>query len=323
MAFDTIRRLPSDALGHGLFAVKELGSIAAHVARYPAGVLAERDPVDDPRHRTDVLSPLSRGLILADLEAAGTPVVLVHGIVDNRAAFAVLRRALRNRGYGRISTVNYSPLTSDIRRAAAHLARHVERVCAQSGYEQVFVVGHSLGGVIARYYVQRLGGDARVNTVVTLGSPHAGTQTARLLPVGVARQLRPGSAVMTELAAPAECRSRFVAIYSDRDEIVVPHRSAALEHPDLSVTQIKVHRVGHLALLTDQKVAQTVAEALIARERDAGEHCLTESDRNHQPDADESVARTGRLARLIRYERRDTSLHRTEALGYGSATPRP
>ena len=36
-------------------------------------------------------------------------------------------------------TVNYSPLTSDVRAAAAELGRHVERICRQSGYEQVLV----------------------------------------------------------------------------------------------------------------------------------------------------------------------------------------
>ena len=40
-----------------------------------------------------------------------------------------------------------------------------------SGYERVHIVGHSLGGLAARYYVSRLGGDAHVHTLVTLGTP--------------------------------------------------------------------------------------------------------------------------------------------------------
>jgi triacylglycerol lipase len=248
-----------------LGAVREVSWLAAHVALYPAGVLAEHQEMHDPRHRIDPLSPVTRGLILEDIAASGTPIVLVHGIVDNRSAFAVLRRTLRRRGYGRITTLNYSPLTSDVRRAAEHLSRHVERVCDQTGYEEVFIVGHSLGGIIARYYVQRLGGDHRVNTLITLGSPHAGTHTARLLPLPVARQLRPGSELMTELAEPARCRTRFVAIYSDCDEVVVPSRSASLKHPDLSVTRIRIRGVGHLSLLVHRDVIHTVADALTAR----------------------------------------------------------
>jgi pimeloyl-ACP methyl ester carboxylesterase len=260
-----LKRSPGVVTERALSAGKELAWLAAHVAMYPAGVIAERQAMHDYRHRIDCLPSVTRGLILEDIAASGTPIVLVHGIADNRSAFAVLRRTLRRRGYGRITTVNYSPLTSDVRQAAEYLAEHVERVCAQTGYDEVFIVGHSLGGIIARYYIQRLGGDERVNTAITLGSPHAGTQTARLLPLKVTRQLRPGSELMRELALPANCRTRFVAIYSDRDEIVVPNRSAKLEHPDLQVTRIRVHGVGHLSLLVDREVVHTVADALTER----------------------------------------------------------
>jgi triacylglycerol esterase/lipase EstA (alpha/beta hydrolase family) len=247
-----------------LAAGQELVWLTAHAITYPAGLLAEQGVMEDSRYRTDPLSPLTRGLILADIAAAGRPVVLVHGIGDNRSAFTVLRRTLRRRGFGRIVTVNYSPLTSDVRKAAAVLGQHVERVCQQSGYEQVFLVGHSLGGIIARYYVQCLAGDARVSTLVTLGSPHAGSQLARMAPLLVGRQLRPNSELMRELAGPARCSTRFVAIYSDRDEVVVPNSSARLEHPDLTVTALRVHGVGHLSLLVNSTVAQAISAALIS-----------------------------------------------------------
>ncbi|HEX8094576.1 alpha/beta fold hydrolase [Jatrophihabitans sp.] len=257
-----LRRAPAALVNGTLAAGQELVWLGAHALTYPVGLLAEQGGTDDSRYRTDTLSPLTRGLILADIAAAGRPVVLVHGIGDNRSAFTILRRTLRRRGFGRIVTVNYSPLTSDVRTAAAALAGHVERVCQQSGYEQVFLVGHSLGGIIARYYVQCLGGDARVGTLVTLGSPHAGSQLARMAPLLVGRQLRPNSPLMRELAGPARCSTRFVAIYSDRDEVVVPNSSARLEHPDLSVTALQVHGVGHLSLLANSTVAHAVAAAL-------------------------------------------------------------
>lgn len=258
---ELLRRAPAALATEALVAGRELVWLSAHALAYPAGLLAEQAAMEDSRYRIDTLSPLSRGLLLADLTAAGQPVLLIHGIGDNRSAFTLLRRTLRRRGFGRIVTVNYSPLTSDVRKAAADLGRQVERTCRQSGYEQVFLVGHSLGGIIARYYVQCLGGDARVSTLVTLGSPHAGSQLARLAPLLVGRQLRPNSELMRELAAPARCRTRFVAIYSDRDT-VVPRRSARLEHPDLSVTCLQVHGVGHLSLLVNGTVAHAIATAL-------------------------------------------------------------
>lgn len=259
--------------GSGMFGVvtdvvsavaKEGATAAAHLMLYPAGLLAESER-GDPRFRIDNLTPVSRGLVLSDLDAHGTPIVLVHGLVDNRSAFAVLRRAMRRRGFGRVSTVNYSPLTADVPSAAAKLGRHIERICATSGYEKVHVVGHSLGGLIARYYVQRQGGDHRVDTLVTLGTPHQGSNLARLAPIFVARQLRPSAEVIRDLARPALCTTRFVAIWSDYDEVIVPASNAKLEHPDLQAVNIKVHGIGHLALLVDYDVVHTVIESLRGR----------------------------------------------------------
>ena len=49
---------------------------------------------------------------------------------------------------------------------AHDLASHVEQICEDTGHERIHVVGHSLGGLIARYFVQRLGGDLRVGSLV-------------------------------------------------------------------------------------------------------------------------------------------------------------
>jgi pimeloyl-ACP methyl ester carboxylesterase len=296
-------------LDHALAGGKELAWMVSHAALYPAGVLADHAAIDDPRYRLDNLSPVTRGLILEDIATAGTPIVLLHGIGGNRSAFAVVQRTLRRRGYGRITTVNYSPMTSDVREAARNLGRHIERVCAQTGYEQVSVIGHSMGGVIARYYVQRLGGDARVNTVITLGAPHSGTHVARLAPLKVTRQLRPDSDLMRELAEPSECTARFVAIYSDLDEAIVPHRSASLVHPDLQVTRIGVHGLGHLSLLVDRKVVNLVADALAAPMATDVETALQAMC------PDDSV----QLLHAVTDD--DTDLLDDESVGYGLASP--
>jgi hypothetical protein len=83
-----------------------------------------------------------------------------------------------------------------------------------------------------------------------------------MAPLLVGRQLRPNSELMRELAGPACCSTRFVTIYSDRDEVVVPNSSARLEHPDLSVTALQVHGVGHLSLLVNSTVAHAIVAAL-------------------------------------------------------------
>jgi pimeloyl-ACP methyl ester carboxylesterase len=241
----------------------ELAWIAAHVATYPLGVAQERERRAEDRFTLTGLPPVRRGLLIGDVEAAGTPILLVHGLVDNRSVFTFLARALRRRGFGRIATMNYHVLTHDVRAAARRLGATVEAICAETGYERIHVIGHSMGGVIARYYVQRMGGDARVHTLVTLGSPHAGTRAAHLLPRGVCRQLTPSSDIVADLAAPApDCRTRFVAFWSDLDALISPKRAARIDHPDLAVRNVFVPGVGHMSLPIDRRVTYEIASTL-------------------------------------------------------------
>lgn len=242
----------------------ELGWLTAHAATYPLGLLRDRgDDADPTVFSTAHLSLAQRSLLAADVEAGATPIVLVHGIVDNWTVFAMLRRGLRRRGFSCIRTFSYGPQTSDVRAAAAGLATYVERLCEETGADRVHIVGHSLGGLIARYYVQT-GGTDRVSCVVTLGTPHEGTNTARLVPHRLIRQLRPGSELITELAAPApDCRTRFVAFYSDVDEMVIPPENARLDHADLAADNVLVHGVGHLALPVSRRVVHRIGTALV------------------------------------------------------------
>jgi triacylglycerol lipase len=246
--------------------VKEGAWFVARIAVYPGGAVREQlQPVVG--YRTDPLSPLRRSLVVTDPEAAGTPILLIHGIMDNRSVFTVFRRALRRRGFGVVHAVNYGPLTGDLREAARDLRDHVEKLCEATGADKVHIVGHSLGGVIARYFVQRMGGSARVDTLVTLGSPHSGTLGAYLIPTALGHQLRPGSPPLAELEAPAPgCTTRFLVVWSRMDQMIVPQGNARLQHPDLDVAQLELPDVGHLALPIDRRVVRWVVDALCRRD---------------------------------------------------------
>ena len=249
----------------------ELVWVGAHLLMYPLGTRTEvLRP--DPRVRPGELSPGVRALFAADPLAARIPVVLVHGLVDNRSVFAVMRRGLRRRGFTQICTWNYSPLLSDVARGAADLGARIEQICEQTGHDRVHVVGHSLGGLIARYYVQRQGGDRRVESLVTLGTPHQGSLLAHVLPTPLVRQLRPNSPVLRELEQPAAgCRTQVTAIYSDLDQVVVPTNSGRCDHPDLRARNLLVRGVGHMSLPRDGGVVDEVA-ATLAGVRGAGRH---------------------------------------------------
>ena len=237
--------------------------LGTHLAIYPLGLVGARARDVSQGYRIEHLGPVQRGLVISDIEAAGTPILLVHGMADNRSVFTLLRLGLRRRGFGHMTTMNYSILTGDVRVAAAQLAEEVEAIVSETGYERIHVVGHSMGGLIARYYVTRLGGDERVHTLVTLGSPHHGTYAAYVWNSRIMQQLRPGSPLMQELEQPVEgCRTRFLCYWSDIDQLMFPQRSAALEHPDLNVTNVEMHGVGHMSLPIMQSVVHGIGAAL-------------------------------------------------------------
>ncbi|MFD9210417.1 esterase/lipase family protein [Streptomyces sioyaensis] len=268
--------------------VVDLAVLAAHVLLYPTGISQERpvpcpapppsvEPPDgrltDGRLTPRVPQPAVAAPTLLPTEGrAHPPVLLLHGFIDNRSVFVLLRRSLHRHGWCHVEALNYSPLTCDLRKAAELLGRHVAEVCARTGHRRVDIVGHSLGGLIARYYVQRLGGDAHVRTVITLGTPHSGTRIAPLMSAHpIVRQMRPDSEVIAELSLPApNCRTRFVAFWSEADQVMIPATTARIDHPDVIAENVHVAGVGHLALPVNGTVAAGIRTALTSAEEAKG-----------------------------------------------------
>lgn len=99
-----------------------------------------------------------------------TPVVLVHGLLDHPTNFLALRRLLVARGVWNFGSFSYRPRI-DHQRLAPELGRSLDALCQATGAERVDVVGHSLGGVVARYLID-MGTGRRVRRLVTLGAPY-------------------------------------------------------------------------------------------------------------------------------------------------------
>jgi triacylglycerol lipase len=71
------------------------------------------------------------------------------------------------------------------------------------------------------------------------------------------------AANMRELAcAVPNCKTRFVAYWSDLDEMVFPQRNARLTHPDLAVHNIKIHATGHMSLPINGDVVHGISTTL-------------------------------------------------------------
>ena len=186
-------------------------------------------------------------------------VVLVHGIFDTGRIFGKMSSALATQGF--------TPFMPDLspnsgRSGLEHLAQglrdYVERHLPPD--QRFSLVGFSMGGVIGRYYLQRLGGSVRVEKFITLSSPHHGSVLAYALRHKGSRQLRPGSDFLNDLNRDLQVLDELdpVSIWTPFDLMVVPAGSSRLP----SWREIRINVPLHSLMLRDRKCIDAVLREL-------------------------------------------------------------
>lgn len=189
------------------------------------------------------------------------PVVLLHGLLSCPASLWLLARRLRRDGW-LVIVPRLGAVWRDLDDAVTRLAWRLEQVRERHGSTEILVVAHGIAGLAARGLVQRDGRRAGVRLLVTLGTPHGGTDASPWLARGALRRdVRPGSAALAALGrAPLPARVEAVAIASPDDALVVPAELARWpEGCTISVTGS-----GHLHLLVSARAYAVVAENLRA-----------------------------------------------------------
>jgi pimeloyl-ACP methyl ester carboxylesterase len=207
------------------------------------------------------------------------PLVMVHGFGADVGSLGFLVRILAIDGW-RVFPIELDTVGNYVETLAGKLARHVQRVRRRTGATRVDLIGHSLGGLVIRYYVQMLAGHESCDRVVTIGTPHA-NGTLMSYAVGPLRalgyfpersrgksadQLLPGSPLYEQLNGPVfrveNCdRVDFTNVWSLTDELIVPSWAARFER----ATREKVFLAkGHLGLVLSASVLRYVAETLLA-----------------------------------------------------------
>ncbi len=221
----------------------------------------------------------SNGIVRrGDFAAYPETVLLLNGFFQTRNVWEVMEDRLRHDGFGVLSFdlggVLWRYQIRSIVDSAEMIAEKVERICERYGMDRFHIVGHSMGGLLARHYIQHLGGDRRVKSLITLGTPHRGTPTALVgLSVtaggmfgGSASQMIPGSGFLRQLNArtfPASIP--LVSVYSKAD-LVCPWWCSVLK-PRPGESSMRNHivpGVGHTDLTVNGTVYRLVREELKA-----------------------------------------------------------
>ena len=156
------------------------------------------------------------------------PVVLVHGFGATVAVWTRLRQQLYAEGFSHVVMAGYDAARTDPATVCAGVAALCEAVASTAASSGIHVVGHSLGGLVARRVAQSEGTAVRVDTLVTIATPHRGSHVARLTGGGCARAMRPGSSWLAALEEQSlQEQTCWVNYYSELD-LVVPRSSARI-----------------------------------------------------------------------------------------------
>jgi triacylglycerol lipase len=187
------------------------------------------------------------------------PVVLVHGYMCNHRMWDEIADALRAQGHA-VFAVDLEPLFTSIDNYAPVIESAAQALQAHTGQSRVAVVGHSMGGLATRAWL-RARGTGRVARVVTLGTPHVGTQIPQHMPTKNGTQMAWGSDWLQQLAKQEsqDTRDLFRIALTPQDNIVYPQRAQTLA----GVTPQVFEGIGHVQMCLDPAVIAWVQRQLI------------------------------------------------------------
>jgi len=231
----------SERSAWSLVAQEALG-VAAAAALFPFGI--------KPSHRR---TPRERDQ---------RTVVLIHGYLANRSTLFPVAAILKLRGVKQVLSFNYKS-SAGVEQAALALREYL-RHHVRGG--RIDLVCHSLGGLVARVYIQELGGARRVDRCVTLGTPHRGTYNSYWLNSRVGSELRPDSSLLSRLEnSRGNARSvDFLSLIAGSDNLVVPRVFARHDQED------HVPDLGHVSMLFSPRVLRRVADFLVPNKIGSG-----------------------------------------------------
>jgi len=206
---------------------------------------------------------VSRKATFENADAAAPPVLLIHGFLGTRGSMYLLERRLVEDGFVVVSFNIGTLNVRDIRRSAFLIHRKIERVLAQTPWQKIDIVGHSMGGLIGLYYAKKLGGHHRVRKLVMMGTPIHGTWAALagVVTLGLwstsSWQLLPRSRFLDELmSGPMPPGVELHSLSAARDWVV------PLQRTRFSGAQTTTVPLGHSSLVVAEDVYRRLAAIL-------------------------------------------------------------
>lgn len=186
-----------------------------------------------------------------------TPVLLVHGFVCNGAVWRPLSKHLLDAKRSHVA-ISLEPTYRHFERQLEVLDGAVQALCAHTGQQRVVLLGHSMGGLLARAYAERF--PQRCAALISVGVPHHGTALGDLIHGLEYGPPSPRCQWLQALNQRSGERIEVPAlnIWSADDNIVIPAQSAHLH----ATTERTLHGYGHMALIAQREACLALMAAL-------------------------------------------------------------
>jgi triacylglycerol lipase len=187
------------------------------------------------------------------------PVLLVHGLMDTSHKMRKIAAHLRGLGW-QVADIDLTANNGDTRLEilAQQVATKIEQTFAPN--QPIDLLGFSMGGLVTRYYIQRLGGIDRVQRFVTISTPHRGTIAANFSTRRGCIQMRPDHAFIQDLNRDVDRLKalNFTSLWTPFDLIILPPSSSQLGIG----TEQKIPVLTHPLMVADRRVLAAIATAL-------------------------------------------------------------
>jgi len=187
------------------------------------------------------------------------PIILIHGYLHHAFVWIYHGKKLSKKGFSPIYTLNLKHSLASIHNHANDLEKKINQILKETKSDEIILIGHSMGGVIASYYALNIAKKGLVKHVITIGSPLRGTKIAKFGIGKCAKEMKRDSEFILDLSEKIkkEKEINFYHIATKTDELVVPYNSAIMIGEEKK--HFTLNGLGHGSLLYSKRVNDKIS----------------------------------------------------------------
>ena len=188
-------------------------------------------------------------------------ILLIHGLYHNVSAWLLFKWRLRRAGFRNIYAFSYASWNTDFFEIRRELEGFVDAIQQTHRDSKIFIVGHSLGGLLGRSLLATTTGRDAIGGVVTWGAPHRGSKLAAVALGRLGRSLEfQGDLIKTIEAEEKKPESACLSLYSPVDNFVLP--TSGLRIRTAGWREVETAAMCHVAMLYHPEPAETTIDFL-------------------------------------------------------------